>query len=333
MSTISEKRMQRELLDTVAEEYPQLWQRLYPRRYQTPATYDTPKAAAHAMVDAIFAFIHVAHQQKEGESPRTEQVEAQWAAHLARHGVPTYYLTYDLADALMKTRPTMVDWMKMKLPFDSAVFMLPKGIFPHNGEGSDVSFVSYSRNFAGDEIDIPLPWPQQQKWTLEHRNAGFTVIVRISNGATIHWTLSEKNSTIEFSKELEQLINDAPMHGGIAEIKMDSIDHDVQKRGVILLFNILLFMTAKPEMVETGELLKRVAKKREQPVEYWSPHFIGRTYRMRRLGKQEYQGGHHASPRGHWVSGYWREQAYGPKFTLRRTLWIDPFWKGGEELN
>ena len=326
--------LQREILDGVAEKYPEFWKRLYPRRYQSPASYDTPKAVANAMVDGIFSFIHSGHQQQEpGEMRRTEQIEAQWAAHLVRHGVPMYYLTYDLADALMKTRPGAVDWTKLKLPFESAAFMLPKGIFPHPGEGCDVSFVSYSRNSAGDEIEVPVPWPGR-KWKMEHVNEGFTVMVRMTNGTMIHWTLAEQHHTIEFSEQLGHLIDEAPERAIITgrDMTMEEADRDVQLRGVILLFNILLFMTAKPEMVEMGALIKRVAKKREQPVEYWSPHFIGRTYKMRRLGHHEPQGGTHASPRGHWVSGFWREQAHGPKFELRRTMWIEPFWRGGDDL-
>jgi len=326
--------LQREILDGVAEKYPEFWKRLYPRRYQSPASYDTPKAVANAMVDGIFSYIHSGHlEQKEGEMRRTEQIEAQWAAHLVKHGVPMYYLTYDLADALMKTRPGVVDWTKLKLPFGSAAFMLPKGIFPHPGEGCDVSFVSYCRNTDGEEIDVPTPWPGRRVIKLEHRNAGFTIMVRMCNGTMIHWTLNQDNSTIEFSEELEHLIDDAPLRAIKTgrDMEMDENDRNVQLRGVILLFNILLFMTAKPEMVEMGDLIKRVAKKREQPVEYWSPHFIGRTYKMRRLGHHEPQGGHHASPRGHWVSGFFREQAHGPRHELRRTIWVEPFLRGFDD--
>lgn len=31
------------------------------------------------------------------------------------------------------------------------------------------------------------------------------------------------------------------------------------------------------------------------------------------------------------VRGHWRQQAYGPGHTLRKPLWIQPFWKGPEE--
>jgi hypothetical protein len=96
-----------------------------------------------------------------------------------------------------------------------------------------------------------------------------------------------------------------------------------------LVFNLVLFITHKPELVEPAQLLKRVRKGPGQPIEYWKPHIIGRTYRLRY--KRHEATGTHASPRGHWVSGFWREQPYGPRAEQRRkTLWIEPFWRGGQ---
>ena len=76
-------------------------------------------------------------------------------------------------------------------------------------------------------------------------------------------------------------------------------------------------------------MLKRISKGPGRTVEYWQPHIIGKHYKLRyehRTG----QGGTHASPRGHWVSGFWREQPHGPQRSLRKTLWIEPFWRGGK---
>lgn len=40
----------------------------------------------------------------------------------------------------------------------------------------------------------------------------------------------------------------------------------------------------------------------------------------------------HSAPKVQFlVRGHWREQAHGPKLSLRKTLWIEPFWKGPEE--
>jgi hypothetical protein len=90
---------------------------------------------------------------------------------------------------------------------------------------------------------------------------------------------------------------------------------------------VILLMAHKPEVIEPARMLKRV-NKGDGPVEYWMPHVIGRTYKLRYEHSEE--AGRHGSPRGHWVSGYWREQPHGPSRSLRKTLWIEPFWRGGK---
>ncbi len=50
---------------------------------------------------------------------------------------------------------------------------------------------------------------------------------------------------------------------------------------------------------------------------------------VRRVVKGEHKGG---SPKVQFlVRGHWRNQAHGPKQSLRKTIWVQPFWKGDEE--
>ena len=44
------------------------------------------------------------------------------------------------------------------------------------------------------------------------------------------------------------------------------------------------------------------------------------------------RGGHRQGPKVQFlVRGHWRNQAYGPRRSLRKEKWIEPFWKGPEE--
>lgn len=43
-------------------------------------------------------------------------------------------------------------------------------------------------------------------------------------------------------------------------------------------------------------------------------------------------GGTHASPVRHLVRGFFRQQHYGPKNSLTKTIWIMPFWRGTIQL-
>jgi hypothetical protein len=316
----------------VVEKCPHLWAKVYPRRYNDLGghAYDTPKAVAIALSDAVFAYVKKGTKNGEVVKTETEEVEAMWAATLIKFGVPTYYITYDLAEALTKTTPVeVVDWTDMKLPFDAASFMLPKELFLHPGEEGWVSFVSYTRNYGNTHVILPTPNPKNT-WELTSQNDTFNVIVRTNTGCTMHWTLDGTFKLIDF-KEADEMVS---MAAGEHHTSRDpnsvfnDSDIDVMRKAVKLLFNIFLFMTSKPEMVEPAKLMKKLkAKDGERPVEYWAPHYIGRAYKLRRPSHK--LGGTHASPRGHWVSGFWREQAYGVERKLRKTLWIEPFFRGG----
>jgi hypothetical protein len=313
--------------EMLEEKFPELWAKCYPRRYEVVGSYDSPKVVARAMMDGILSYL------KKG-SKQTQEIEALWASSMYKFSVPTYYLTYDLTDSLLKTRPTeIVDWLTMKLPFEAAAFMLPKDLLPHPGEYGYISFISYSRNFNGSCVSMPDPIPGR-KWDLHNFNDTFNIIARVNTGCTLHWTLDKTWQLIDF-KTSEELVETAAsfVHESrdsrTEETSFNSVDEDVVNKAIRLLFNILLLMTHKAELIEPGKLLKKV-KKSNKSVEYWSPHYIGRNYKLHRQPHPSL-GGTHASPRLHWVSGFWKEQPYGPQMKLRRTLWIEPYVRGLED--
>jgi hypothetical protein len=307
------------LYEATEKDHPDFWNRLYPRRYNDVGSYDSPKAVGRALIDAISAYV----QSKGGVN---EQAEVLWASLMVRYRVPTYYLSRDLAEALLKTTPVeRIDWTDMKLPMPCAAFMLPRDMLLHPGEEGYISFVAYSRTMENQREPVPYPVPSALE--LHCMKTNFNIFARVHNGCTLHWTLDENYQLIDF-KQVGEDLEAGPWHDTkLKETQLDGSDNAVLARCVNLLFNILLLMTAKSEMVECGQILKRVRFGKSGFVEYWSPHIIGRSYKIRR--EVQPGDGSHASPRGHWVSGFWREQPHGPGRTLRRTLWIEPFFRGG----
>lgn len=312
----------------IQKKWPDLWATLYPRRYQTINTYDTPKAVAYAMVDGIINYIDKNSQASSGDVTRRRAAEALWTATMCKYKIPIYYICYDLADALSKTTPPVAtDWMEMKLPFDAAAFMIPKGIISHPTDGN-IAFVGYTRNFAGSTTYLPIP--TGKKFALNSVNDAFNIVARTDKGITLHWTLNEKYRMVDFK-------DDSALMGQleVAKVsesyeKLNATDINIMEESAKMLFNILLFITSRPYTVEKGQLQKAVKNKRDKDaprIEYWTPHFIGRDYKLKRPHTN--LGGTHASPRGHWVSGHWREQPYGVQNKLHRSIWIEPFWKGG----
>jgi hypothetical protein len=325
----------RETAKAVEERFPDLWAKCYPRRYDETgkAQYDSPKAVARAMMDALINY-HAAYITGSGPGT-TEQAEALWASTMVRFLVPTYYLSHDIAVAMTQTTPAEVlDAMAIKLPFEAAAFMLPKGILTHADYGG-VSFVAYTRRYGGTSILCPGPNPKSELELCAPENMFiFTVFLRTVHGQTLHWSYDSELRLVDLKNEAElvELQKNYSHTSSVYSAESQSFtgaDIAAMTRAIKLVFNIVLLMTHKPEMVESARLLKRVKKGAGAMIEYWKPHIIGRSYKLRYEHHGSAGDGTHASPRGHWVSGFWREQAYGEKRSLHKTLWIEPFWRGG----
>lgn len=316
----------------IEQKFPDVWRRCYPRRYDDTGRgqYDSPKAVARAMMDAYLNYYGTL-QIGPGQ---TEQSEAAWAALMSRYTVPTYYLSHDIAVALTQTSPSeTLDCLSIKLPFPAAAYMLPKGVLVHPEYG-DISFVGYSRTAGDTEIDCLLPFGFKHTLVVPPGAGTFTIYVRTVSGIMLHWSYSPNMRMIDLRDEQTmEALQKQYSHSsrGIDAFFQNFTPADIALmiRAIKLTFNIILFTTHKPELVEPAQLLKRVKKGQAEFIEYWRPHIIGRSYKLR---YESHGTGHgtHASPRGHWVSGFWREQPYGPQRSQRKTLWIEPYWRGGD---
>jgi hypothetical protein len=318
----------REAAEAIERTFAGLWKRCYPRRYREigGTRYDSPKTVARSMMDAILNFYAT---ERVGQ---TEQSEAMWASMMMRYGVPVYYLSHDIAVALTQTTPAEVlDCMQVKLPFDAAAFMLPVNTLVHKEYGS-ISFVAYTRNLQGSSVDCPHP-NDKASFKLNLKNDIFTIFLRTADGHTLHWTYNNTIRMVDLRNDAELTeLQEKYSHSSVLSALSQHFtpdDIEAMVAAIKFIFNTILLMTHKPELVEAARLLKRVKNAPEKPIEYWQPHIIGRTYKLR-YEHHEATGATHASPRGHWVSGFWREQPHGPQRSLRKTLWLEPYWRGGK---
>src|SRR5271166_6210030 len=84
-------------------------------------------------------------------------------------------------------------------------------------------------------------------------------------------------------------------------------------------------MASGENLLETGARLKTVKSKKhsEQTLEYWSPNFLGRDYQATsETGDTEWH------RRAHWRKGHIKTQPYGPRHSLRKIIWIQPYRTG-----
>jgi hypothetical protein len=139
--------------------------------------------------------------------------------------------------------------------------------------------------------------------------------------------LSEFQSKFDSMIEnYEKLVN----HSVLVKKLTPEEDLAFNQRMNALAIRLLLAMSARPDLVETGKILRaaRVKHGRERD-ELWSPNFIGKNYQLRR----EIPAGTHASPRMHFRRGHHRHHAYGPGRLQRKLIWIEPVLVNAEAEN
>lgn len=103
-----------------------------------------------------------------------------------------------------------------------------------------------------------------------------------------------------------------------------------------LVLNVCLAMSDPTNVREMGSSHKRYAQAKERGDRTGPPEQrvfqLGRPIEIDcRPALEEYLGGKreaHELKVQFLVRGHWRNQAHGPKHTLRRRQWIEPFWKG-----
>jgi hypothetical protein len=311
-------------LDELAQMRPELWAKCYPKIFTgvDGGEYYSAKLVGYFLFAAA---LKLEFPEPHLYKPNSETFEAIWASQLAAYRVPIFWLSREITEALkLTTLPVTLNLTTMKLPFEAAVFMLPKGSLVYQSEATDVVCVSYAR--AGMREEIPCINPSATK-TVTGRG-DFTVFAAMLNSLLLNWS-HPWEQPLDIT-QLDATIQDTPK-APLKEMFDDDLTTEAQRflaRAAHLVFNTLQLMLTKPALVSMGSPLKQVQNKRKSVKTFWIPNIIGKDYRLRR-GAQSL-GGTHASPRGHWVRGFWRDQACGPKFSEHKETWIEPFWRGGE---
>jgi hypothetical protein len=310
--------------DELASARPELWAKCYPKMYEgvDGGEYYPAKLVAYFLLAVAFKI-----EQPEVLMYKhfNETVEAIWASRLAAYRVPIFWLTREITEALkLTTLPVTLDLTTIKLPFEAAVFMLPKGSLSYQSEATDVVCASYARAAMREEIPSINPAAIE---TLSGRG-DFSVFAGMSTGLILNWS-HPWEQPLDIT-QLDGTIQDTPNTPLQTEFQRDITTYGkhFMARVAHLLFNTLQLMLSRPNLVSVGSLVKQVHDKRHSVKAFWTPNTIGKDYRLRR--ESQPLGGTHSSPRGHWVRGFWRDQACGPNYSQHKETWIEPFWRGGD---
>jgi hypothetical protein len=304
--------------------YPSMWRAAYPRQYEAwkeSSCYYSPKFPAYQAA-------RVTLEVMENRISRATLHEYQVFAELSRFRFPMYWLGKDMATAIGKTVPPgELAWYSMPLPHSAAVFMLPKGALVHPTEG-DVCWIAYARlkkdelmyshlikghqfgSATGDLVILAETATPRHLYHFDMPTTLYHDSVRLPDLELIA-ELHNKDSADHPNRRLLRM----PLH-------MSPEDNHMMIQVVHYCFNSILLLNDRRDLVTEGGMLRAVTQAGERR-EYWSPNIIGQHYRIRRDGE-----GTHASPRFHWVRGFYRAQPYGPGFSLRRQMWVEPYTRG-----
>lgn len=293
------------LRESLRQHAPAIWRAMHCTRY--PDRDETPDLVAATLGATLAAWVEGAARDQ------STTLAALTAAQLARHDVPTWWLSRELLLAVDRTQlPAGIEWPSIPLPYPAGVVIFPPGLV-RSASGRAYRHATWCRTTAGEPIPIP---GSGGRTTAASNDAIIFTSVDPADPRLNVLTLS-LDATAQPAAEIP---DELP---ALDAIQLDGDESATMRRLANLVLGVILVCHARPELVEPGEKLNGGSRKHGVPPE-WSPTWIGRRY----AGHRETPTGTHASPRAHWRRGHLRQQAHGPELSLRKTIWIEPVWVG-----
>jgi hypothetical protein len=265
MATTFPHDLRREL-DELAYERPELWAKCYPKIYEgvDGGEYYSAKLVGYLL---LCAAIKIEQSEVHVYQHFTETVEAIWASRLAAYHVPIFWLGREITEALkLTTLPVTLNLTMMKLPFEAAVFMLPKGSLTHQSEATEVVCASYARAALREEIPSVNPAAIE---TITGRG-DFSVFAGMSSGRLLNWS-----HPWELPLDITQL--DATIQDVLNAPLQTQFQHDIttydkhfMARVAHLVLNTLQVMLSRPNLVSMGSVVKQVHNKKKSIKTFWT---------------------------------------------------------------
>lgn len=210
-------------------------------------------------------------------------------------GAP-FFVSRDLMEAAMNTQsPNIIDWLKLRLPYESGVFMMPRGLVKAPS-GESLTFIAWARLKQGTYEWKGTPM-------VSNSRPRFVVAAMDTGDHFVHlWAVDSEFDLIKLKQEQR----DVKLGYNMGREDMPKGERNFIMNLAMWTFNLLLLMDVKPELRDPkGEIQVGMHKKSRK--ELWAPNVLGRGYRY----EKQIPGGTHASPRWHWRRGHWREQGIG----------------------
>jgi hypothetical protein len=324
--------------EIMEQTFPGLLAKFYPRQYQNVGAYHSPKVISTFLANVVSETTRYGFDR----APTAYRLMLPGMRYMIDHKMPMFFISPDMLKAIMLTKfDNDIDWVNMKLPFESAVFVLPTGGCTHPEDG-DLACIMWNRAVGGTTYQPPVSGYGLPPITVENTSLALVGLCT-QTGVWYDACLSAKERpTLQLRNLFYRQPGEAmrPIEKSVPGLDEDLVAETdapfIENLGVIV-FGTLLAMQARPDLIDAARLDKVVQHKGGERKEFWYPNIIGKRYKIRRevpsvksgqfqFKAGESKGGTHASPRAHWRCGHFRHQAYGPKSTMRKQIWLEPVY-------
>jgi len=237
-----------------------------------------------------------------GDVSSSTLLHGRWCLAWAHAGHNVFELGNDFVAAMLLTDPRAIDFEVLRAPFPGILVTIPSG-FVTGAEGLPYTKLHLSH------VD--------GSWGLYATDGVHVINTQVAEGQALSWDLFESIET----EQTESVIEDADA------IAIRSIRQ--------IAFGMLAYVTAVDRAIE--ERVSSTPKKRQKDEDRPRPrvHDVGRTVQIdpilvkyARAGAREVA----LQIKSRFiVRGHYRNQAHGPGWRDRKSIWIEPFFKGPEE--
>jgi len=258
-------------------------------------------------------------------------------------GSALYVFEPELADALQQTRVGEITLSDVQFPFDHAyIHFGPRpDLVLHTGAMVTGAFVLW---YPGQALRIMLTAPLPDEAPLASRAAEAYELRILAQrfdmklDQAIAQALEDDYDDVRIAVEKMSAQNagraQANKNAGDFFMERHSLNKNVFSRSVELIVNALCYITAFPEDTQEGwpaTAPEKLTSKAETGTPKEKARAQSKLYalghlRVRRVGMDFAKA--MRKPTGgitpHWRTGHWRPQAYGPKHSLRKIIWVRP---------
>ena len=266
------------------------------------------------------------------------------SATWAELGFPVVNLTHDFYRAIAVTDFGEVGEDPLHLPFPAFVLRLPESL-----RGKDTTTPLFLYPIPTQRVTVPAGiqaplYSEESARRIRPDEISFdatrmSLTTEPNEDSLVRGSFTQWNNGVPYNQFLTGRVESVDkldaLEARVTSALGQSFDPELTKRSRRVLANTLLYINSNGGLPAEKKIGAEVPVEREHKTE---PRFrVGRPIklgaRLKAAIKEGLGGGASWKLDSRFVvRGHWRNQAYGPEHSLRRKQWIEPYWKGPENV-